>query len=282
MIDVICPICIGKKNILKDEILHVYQCGLCGHQFTILPKDHQETYGAEYFDEGHKNWFSHPNTRLFKRIIGDINKYFGEKFVNLNLLDVGCGNGDFLKFLRKSRPNTNLYGIDVVKNSDPGISFIQGDFYTYLFDIKFDALTNLMVIEHVDDPKLFVKKAYDILKQEGLAVFVTINSDSVIYRLARLFKKLGFRGPYERLYQHHHLQHYTNKSLADLLERGGFEIMRQQNHNFPIAAIDLPQSGALIKLVYKAGVAVVFALTSVFGGGINQTIICRKQATHGR
>ena len=95
-------------------------------------------------------------------------------------------------------------------------------------------------------------------------------------QIARLLKAFSFRGAFDRLYSHHHLQHYNNKSLANLVKDGGFEIISHKNHNFPLKSVDLPKTNTLIKWIYVSGVAIVFGITNLFGGGLCQTIICKK------
>ena len=193
-------------------------------------------------------------------------------------MDVGCGNGDFLKFFANYRKKTALYGVDIARLfEDANISFMHGDFNTMELKQNFDVVTSLMAIEHMENPVLFTKNIFSALGREGIAVVATINSNGLIYRLADLLKALGIMGPYDRLYDHAHLQHYTNASLKKLLENCGFEILLQRNHNFPLAALDVPKSNAVLEAVYRAGVAAVFTLTAVFGGGMMQTIICRKK-----
>ena len=133
-----------------------------------------------------------------------------------------------------------------------------------------------MVIEHINNPVLFVEKVFHILKPNGLVVLNTINSGALIHYIARLLKAFSFRGAFDRLYSHHHLQHYNNKSLANLVKDGGFEIISHKNHNFPLKSVDLPKTNTLIKWIYVSGVAIVFCITNLFGGGLCQTIICKK------
>lgn len=276
MQDIICPVCGNKKdNLEQDAPLHVYLCSFCGHSFTVLPKDEQEIYDESYFAEDYKNCFLHPNTRIFKSIGDKIRLYFGNRHVSL--LDVGCGKGDLLRFLRSNYGNAELHGIDFTGNASEGITFMKGDFFTHDFSRKFDVVTSIMSIEHVDNPVLFARKIYDILEPNGLVFIDTIDSNSLIYRLARVFKATGLRAPYERLYHRHHLQHFTGDSLKMLLENANFEIMYQGNHNFLLTAINVPRSNFLLESIYKFGIAAIFIFTSIFGGGMDRTVICRKR-----
>ena len=111
-----------------------------------------------------------------------------------------------------------LNGIDIIKNEHPGIKFESGDFLEMKFDEGYNIITSFMVIEHVIDPHLFINKMVESLTDNGVIVVNTINNGSLIYRVARFLNNLGFPTSHDRLYNHHHLQHYTNKSLKTLLE----------------------------------------------------------------
>ena len=271
-----CPVCRTTHGItLDDRALSVYTCSACGHMFTVLPKREQYTYEPDYFSREHENWFLHPDLKLFQSISDHISAYAHNRPVSV--LDVGCGDGALLRFLLPRQPQASLYGIDVAENKDSKITFVRGDFETYQFSKRFDFIAGLMVAEHVEDPIVMVKKIYEVAERGAPVFFTTINSGSLLYTLARLFKKFGWRTPYERLYQHHHLQHYTNRSLRKAFEDNGFEVVSQKNHNFPIAAMDVPQGSRLMEIVYRTAVIVLFGISWVFGWGICQTIIARKK-----
>jgi SAM-dependent methyltransferase len=71
----------------------------------------------------HERWLEDPNDALFKRIAATI-------LQESSVLDVGCGRGDFLRFLRRTRPDPRVAGIDVTVNEGAeGIQFFQGDFF---------------------------------------------------------------------------------------------------------------------------------------------------------
>lgn len=270
-----CPVCQNSQNNnLQDERLQVFVCGSCGHVFSENNVAAETIYKPEYYLDDHKNWFLHPNFKLFGIIESYIKNNFNSQ--NVSILDIGCGRGDLLNFLHSHQPEWSLCGIDVSENKDQNITYLQGDFVDYEFSQKFDVVVGLMVIEHIPDVVSFVKKISTVLSNQGVVFLVTVNSNSVIYTLARILRRLGWRGPYDRLYHHHHLQHFNNTSLRRLLEKNGYIITKQYNHNFPLSALDLPQSSHILRLVYYFAVACLFAITNIFGGGLNQTIVCKK------
>lgn len=255
--------------------MHVYTCHQCEHDFTIPPPELTEQYEQNYFEDDHRNWFAHPNLRLFRKLIDHIGTLHSNK--KIAVLDVGCGRGDFLKYYRRLDSEVQLFGIDITDNkNEQGIVFFQGDFFSFQPAEKFHAIVSIMVIEHVSDPHRFLDKICQMMRPGGTLCVVTINNGGVLYRLVHYLKCFGIRVAYERLHHHHHLQHYSNESLKALLTRNNLELVRSSNHNFPLAALDVPRSSKIVELFYRGAVGFIFMLTT-WWGGMNQTMICRKK-----
>ena len=94
---------------------------------------------------------------------------------------------------------------------------------------------------------------------------------------ARFLKKFGFRTAHDRLYSKHHLNHFSNKSLKYLLEKKGYHLIKQWNHNYAMNKIDVPQSNFVIENLYKFGAFVMFKISDVIGNGHSQTVIANKE-----
>lgn len=269
-LEIKCTVCAKKNCMVYDNVMSVYKCDDCTHQFTILKPEDQEPYSHEYFSETHKNWFAHPDIPLYDSVIEKISK------PNIKILDIGCGTGSFLKHFYFKRKDILFYGIDFIKNEHDKIAFIQADFDTFKFDTSFDVITGFMVVEHMVNPRIFVKKIHSLLTPDGIVVLNTINSSGLMYNLANLFRRFYWRGPSNRLYDHHHLQHYTSKSLRKLVEKNGFEVLEHWTHNFPLKAVDIPRNNKIMEFFYKIGIMATFVMSYIFGEGINQTLIARK------
>ncbi len=270
----VCTLCLKTARVVPmDSKLRLFKCTECGHAFTIKSKDELEVYEEKYYLEKHSNWFTNPNYGYFERIYRLLIKL---KKDARSLLDVGYGNGDFLKYLAKKKSGLKLCGIDSLKVGDPGIEFIQGDFFTHAFKGRFDAITSFMVIEHIEDPREFIKKLYECLEPGGFLFISTNNNGGMLYSLARFLKRFGIRVVYDRVYSDHHLQHFTNKSLRLVLQKNGLEIREFKNHNYPLKAVDTPEANFLVKKFYLAAVWTIFRLSELFGNGFLQTFVCFK------
>ena len=269
-----CHICESKDVSLLDGPLQVFVCAHCEHEFTALSPERQETYSPEYFREKHRKWFEYPNLALFNQIRAAVERYTAGKS-SISFLDIGCGQGDLLRHLKAAGSRAKLFGIDLAPNADEGISYYQGDFTALSFAERFDVISGLMVIEHIGDPHEFVRKISAALQPNGIAIINTINASGFLYTFARFLRLVGFRGPFERLYEKHHLEHYKTTSLRALFEREGYRILNHRVHNFPLNALDVPEGNKTLAFIYRAGIALAFLFTARFGG-VHQTIICRR------
>lgn len=273
--EISCSVC-QKKTELTDNNLGLHHCGFCNHIFRNPHKDECERYSEEYFLKEHKNWFENPNYGLFESIYKIIIKLNGTG--RLKVLDVGCGRGDLLKYLRNRDPQLELYGIDLVLNEYPGIKFFKGNILEEQdFGVKFDIIINLAVIEHVEAPHLFCEKLYDFLVPGGIVFTVTVNTDGLIYDIAGILKNIGIKSAYNRLFAKHHLQFFSGKSLKMLMSGSGFDIIAQKNHAYPIKAVDCPKENFLITKLYLAAIYIIFSLSAVLNKGLLQTIVCKKK-----
>jgi len=252
--------------------MSVYECGGCDHSFTYAADGRRTQYTEDYFTT-HANWFRYPNLWLYEFIFRQIVKHATPN--RIALLDVGCGTGGLLKFLFAKNAGIDLYGIDLRCNNHPGITFIEGDVLTRDLPMRFDVVTSLAAIEHVDDIVRFVDRIKTLLVPGGTFVVNTVNTRGVFYTSAKILNRVGFIGPYQGLYERAHLHHFTNASLRRLLEDAGFNVVLQKNHNYPFRAISLPPCGNVRKCFYLCGAAALFALPSRFG--ILQTVIARKK-----
>ncbi len=280
-----CHICDSSETRILDVRFEVHACRACGHEFSALPPERQETYSPEYFREVHKKWFAHPNVALFRRIHDAVEEQVGAK-AGSSFLDVGCGQGDLLRYMKQAGSRVKLFGIDLVQNSDEGVTYYQGDFVSFPFTQKFDVVSGLMVIEHVGDPRGFIQKISSVLQPQGLVIMNTINAGGFLYSFARALRSAGMRGPFERLYDKHHLEHYKTHSLRKLFELEGYDILSHRTHNFPLKALDVPEGlqqgglarvgNTLLAFIYRVGVSCAFFFTSRLGG-VHQTIVCKKK-----
>ena len=129
--------------------------------------DKYATISADYhYRQTDKHSFRNFNASVYARfkktaqIVSDLIKE-GERVGTLRILDVGCGDGVAISFMRKHlNPDVRLYGaepdeeaLEVAKKRNPQAHFVQADAESLPFeDNYFDLVISTDVIEHVNDP----------------------------------------------------------------------------------------------------------------------------------
>jgi SAM-dependent methyltransferase len=150
------------------------------------------------------------------------------------LLDVGCGNGDFL--VRARSAGWEVAGLDfdpkaAIQARLHGIEVLVGDYRNAPYEQgQFDVITADQVIEHVHDPLGFVSTIAGWLRPGGCLWIGTPNFG------ARLHCKYGRN--YVLLYPPGHLMLFTPDSLKGILIKQGFKDVRIRQRGFVNCYID--------------------------------------------
>jgi len=110
----------------------------------------------------------------------DYVKFFAGKS---NVLDIGCGRGEFLELLK--REGINSYGVDVDINmvthcKEKGLKVSQADALSHLKALEDNSLGGIFagqLIEHLSTSDLInlIELAYDKLTPDGLIILETVN-----------------------------------------------------------------------------------------------------------
>ena len=266
-----CPICGVQAHFAYEHPeARIFRCSNCTHAFSD-PESVRglENYSAEYYDEAHRNWFANPNFGLFEWIERQIPSEAR------SVIDVGCGRGQFLDYLRMKRPHIRLAGVDLSENqARHDIEFYCGDILGLHLG-TFDAVVSLATIEHVPDVVGFAKRIHDQCSPGGLAFVMTLDDGSLLYRASRLAWRFGIPVGFNRLYSAHHLHHFTHKSLVTLLERTGLQLRRSLHHSVPLRALDIPVS-PIARPLLLAGIKAIFSAGDLVGLSYLQTIMVQR------
>lgn len=133
------------------------------------------------------------------------------------VLEVGSGDGKFLRTLTVQRPDLRVYGCDIREWESPasGIEFRVMTQDIPYDDATFDAVLVVDVLEHVEDPEHLIAEIARVLKPTGRFVgFVPVEGEPrSAYSLYR-----SLLGDDLYLRTKHHVQAYTFAGLARLIE----------------------------------------------------------------
>jgi 2-polyprenyl-3-methyl-5-hydroxy-6-metoxy-1,4-benzoquinol methylase len=136
------------------------------------------------------------------------------------VLDVGCGNGDFLSWARELGWSCHGIEIDPVAAAvarAQGVTILGSELgeLSEEYTAAFDAITLSHVIEHVHDPVELLRQCRRVLRPGGYLWLETPNSDSLGYE--------EYKAHWRGLEAPRHLALFTPASLRLSLERTGFE-----------------------------------------------------------
>lgn len=228
-----CPICEGKEfdeklncvdYTVSQKTFNILQCESCGFQFTNpIPL---ETEIGKYYES--EEYISHSNTSK-----GIINKLYQTvrnitlqqklKLINRlvkgkQLLDIGCGTGEFLKICKDN-------GYDV-KGIEPSVNAQKFAVENYKLDVyseekikeftpnSFDLITMWHVLEHVYHLKERVEELKKLIVKNGVLIVAVPNHNSYD---AEYYKEYWAAYDVPR-----HLYHFSPTDIKNLFEPNGF------------------------------------------------------------
>lgn len=209
----ICPNCQDKapsRLLERRDQYDLYVCSLCDLTFSdpmqAASRDFYEA-NTEYDDKWEFNLMVNKCKQL--ELTG-------------SLLDVGCGDGRFIKLMEKRFAVTGLdFNPSAVKIAKVGrglsnvFPFTAEEFMATFPDKKFDVITSFHVLEHVEDPNRFIANIKQCLSPRGVvAVSVPNPCRWTLHWIREVWD-----------YPPHHLTRWTIENIRHLLERNGFAIL---------------------------------------------------------
>lgn len=129
------------------------------------------------------------------------------------LLDIGCGNGGFLRSFSRSFPGWNLAGSewdDKYRSEVEGIRGVERLYCGPLQDVPemFDAISLVHVLEHIEAPRQFLDQVKQKLAPDG---FLLIQLPYYV------------ENPFE-LFVADHATHFDPNTITTLLDSAGFRV----------------------------------------------------------
>jgi SAM-dependent methyltransferase len=200
--------------------LPISECPHCGHRWLATSPEVQQQieghYGSTY--EGFR--VDHRFVQVVSRQLSTRLRHLGPDAAAL--LDVGCGNGEFLKLAAAA--GFRCQGIDVSEAAarlcrEKGLRASAGDFLSQPFDAEFHLITMWDVLEHLRSPFDFVLRAHGLLRPGGVLVLKIPSPGPLNFQLLRMLPGRGGA----LLGAPAHVQYFTERSLPELLKRAGFE-----------------------------------------------------------
>ena len=215
-----CPRC---KNVLK-EMTGKYTCQGCACSYPIvdgIPSFVGKSAAIDGFDASAFEFLFRMEQKHFwhvgrKEIILDVIKRNVTNLADARMLEIGCGNGSVLAYLKQN--GVNIEGGDIFLE---GLRFCQqraGSEGLYHIDIlslpfrnEFEIIGLFDVLEHIDDDEKALSEIHQALKPGGNLI-LTVPAHKFLWSYFDV--------------QSHHERRYNKKELVAKLERNGFIINR--------------------------------------------------------
>ncbi|MDA8763112.1 class I SAM-dependent methyltransferase [Flavobacteriaceae bacterium] len=173
-----------------------------------------------------EDYFSHQRVELLE--------FLPEQFSTV--LDVGCGEGSFLKLLQGE--NRELWGIELIekqakKAKETFKNIFSGpveDNLSKLPENHFDVVFFNDVLEHLSDPYSVLEQIKKHLKKDGVVISSIPNIRYHSALMSLLFKK-DWKYESHGIMDKTHLRFFTNKSIVRMYEEAGYSIISHKGIN---------------------------------------------------
>jgi SAM-dependent methyltransferase len=288
-----------------ERMLPLVRCEQCG-VFCLYPAPSEaellKYYDTEYYGAPSKkfvgpvaavvSWFQDGRARQVAKYVPQGGR----------ILDVGCGNGGFLRMMQ--RLHFKVEGTEWTETSSRraaigvDLTVHAGDFLTLdLSDRRYDAITLWHVFEHLREPFETLRRAHELLDDSGVLFLSMPNHESW---QARIFGTSWFHLDPPR-----HLFGFGPRSIRTALHLAGFEVERcttfsleQNPFGFIQSVLNaagfprdraygvlkstevLPKRTKILDLFLTSVLAIpgftLSSIASAFGAGATMTIVAKK------
>lgn len=217
-----CPV------VYKDGVGNIIRCSSCGALFRPQEEHKEFITTEEYYKESIR---CEAGSRLFFKLTFENLIEMFPQIKNGNLLDFGCGVGNFL--LEAGQLGFRAIGIDSSpyaieycrKRGLEAIPSLEG-----LVDrkIKFDFINLNHVLEHINDPVELLKRLTRFLKENGILRIEVPNCGKFsVWKFIAGCKDISFRPCAAD-----HLYFYSIATLGNVIKRSALEIIDMRTEGF--------------------------------------------------
>ena len=235
-----CNLCkkkIGNLFLTWKKTYQLIQCKNCGAISPNIDQVNEKEFIDSVYND--KIYTEKTFTAIYKNYNYRKNNFGKERYnytikrlglkKNANVLDLGCGFGYFLKYLKSKK--ISYKGIEP---SNETANFCRNKLSLNVVSTKlegeknnfYNLITLFDVLEHLKDPCKYFKIINRKLKKNAYCVAYTPNIHSLSYAL--IGSEQNTMLPFE------HLVFFNNKSLNYLAKKTGFKITKIETYGFDV------------------------------------------------
>ena len=205
----------------------LYECGSC--KIIIQPKKFKNLYDNQESSNYNfrKNFFYYLKKITFMFYIFNLKKIFYKK---KDILDYGCGSGEFAIALNSYYKKKNIYTADVFKLDRQFIPKVKKHYQINKNELngkKFDIILMRHVFEHIFNLNNFLKKIKKNFKNKDSLLVIEVPNMNSLWR--KILKKRwpGYFYPF-------HYYVFSKKFLKDYFYTNGLKVVEEKNLEPPI------------------------------------------------
>ncbi|HSE34186.1 MAG TPA: class I SAM-dependent methyltransferase [Pyrinomonadaceae bacterium] len=219
-------------DVLRKDLpeLRLSRCARCGCLWATDVRQHEQVVMAAYERLSALYFDSEAVTSRFQEFYKWLERSLEKNDSGNSILDVGCGDGNFLSTLSDSWSKRGLEpskaGTELARRKHLQVDVGSLDSCACPYEV--DLISALDVIEHVVDPHKFIESIKRHLKPNGMILLVTGDAESHPARIA------GCQWSYLRWCGH--ISVFSAAGLRMLLKSHGFEILDWERCEHPSSA----------------------------------------------
>lgn len=229
MADHLCVVCDSRMR--AGLASWHFICASCGYEGTTLaPRINDQAAYGMLNEAAREQGLKDLRAENFRVILQAIRRLVDP--VNKSLLDVGSAHG---WFLQAAAPSFVVTGIEpdeeVAARARLGGHAIRTGFFPEVLNEheRFDVIVFNDVIEHIPAVGAAMDACIAHLNRDGLLVLNLPSSVGFFYRLAKVLARLGWRHPFERMWQKDlpspHVHYFSPGNLLKLARDRRFQLM---------------------------------------------------------
>jgi SAM-dependent methyltransferase len=217
-----------ERDWRTGEIFNIVRCNKCGLVY-VNPRPEKNEIKKYYPPEGwprakEKIDFETAtiNNQPWREVMKLRTAHLLKYIKNGRILDIGCGDGFFLKYLKER--GWKAYGVEPGEVASRyardvlGIEVFTGNLEDANFPKNwFDAVSLYAVFEHLPDPSKTLKEINRILKPDGILFIFVPNFGGLELRIFRE-RWVAIKAPV-------HFYHFTPITLSQIVKKTGFQVL---------------------------------------------------------